>query len=172
MGEHIHRNTKPRPSVLATAQANSVMRSIEMNVIIIAACIPTIRPIFIYLGKRPGADNFRKSVRERGHSSYYYRTADVDGSKRTITGSCAACNIFNPRASRTFTGSTEAINTKSSTNDGDVIKVESRELGSRDEGIEEEWGYRRGSGVPMTNIGVDGEVDERPPGRWGEDSNV
>ena len=54
-----------------------------------------------------------------------------------------------------------------------MIKVESRELGSRDEGIvEEEWGYPRGSGVPMTNIGIDGGVDETPPKWWGEDSNV
>ena len=143
-----------------------------MNVIIIAASIPTIRPIFVYLGKGAGAENFRKSVRERGHSSYYYRTADLDGSKRTITGSREASKVFDPKALRTFTGSTEAINTKSSTDGEGVINVASRELGSRDDDIAEEWGYPKGSGVPMTNIGRDQEIGEGPPGRWGQDGNV
>ena len=148
------------------------MRSIEMNIIIIAACIPTIRPIFVFLSKGAGAENFRKSVRERGHSSYYYRTADFDGSKRTITGSCAASTTSNPGVSRTFTGSTEATNTKSSTDGGGVIQVESRELGSQDGENEEQWGYPKGSGVPMTNIGRDREEGEGAPRRFGEDSNV
>ncbi len=146
-------------------QANSLIRSIEMNVIIIAACIPTLRPIFLVLCKRPGAENFRASVRERGHSSYYYRTADFDGSKRMITGSSGTSKGFDQRASRAMTGSTEAINNKNSIDGDGVIQVESREVGSRDGEFEEEWGHTPGTGVPMTDIGRDLEVGKRGPAR-------
>ena len=123
-----------------------------MNVIIIAACIPTLRPVFLVLFRRPGADNFRASVRERGRSSYY-RASESDGSKKTTKGSIISSKAFD-RASRAMTGSTEAINNKGSTNGEGVVQVESRELGSGHEEIEEgEWGHANGSGVPMTNIG-------------------
>ena len=53
-----------------------------------------------------------------------------------------------------MTGSTEAINNKGSINGEYVVQVESRDLGSRNQEIEEgEWGHANGSGVPMTNIG-------------------
>ena len=139
-----------------------------MNVIIIAACIPTLRPIFLVLCKRPGIENFRASVRERGHSSYYYRTADSDGTKMTIIESCATSKAFDQRASRATTGITEAINSGGSVNGGDLIRVESRELGSRDGEVEEaEWGHAKGSGVPMTEIM--GNMDR---GQLGRDSEV
>ena len=133
----------------ANAVANGVICSIEMNVIIIAACIPTIRPIFLVLCKRPGAENFRASVRERGHSSYCYRTAD-DGPKKTMTGSSATYINFDQGPFQQSTSSTEAINQKHSEDGGSVIQIENKELGSRDE--DEEWEYTSGPGLPMTNI--------------------
>ena len=133
-------------------EANSLIYSIEMNVIIIAACIPTLRPVFLVLFRRPGADNFRASVRERGRSSYY-RASESHGSKKTTKGSIISSKAFD-RASRAMTGSTEAINNKGSVNGEVAVQVESRELGSRNEETEEgEWGHVNGSGVPMTNIG-------------------
>lgn len=107
---------------------------IEMNVIIIAACIPTLRPVFLMLFKRPGASNFRASVRERGHSSYYYRTSGYDKSNRMTTGFSKA---FDKRASGVANGSTEAINTGDAIDRSDAIQIESREAGSRDGEIEQ-----------------------------------
>lgn len=153
--------------------ANSPARSIEMNVIIIAACIPTLRPIFLVLFKQSGSENFRASVRERGHSSYYYRTADSDGSKHTTTGSSATTKAFDQGASRAMTGSTEAINNKTSVDNRDLIRVESREIGSRDgETGEEEWCHANGSGIPMTDILGGPESGYRDPGRMGREGEV
>ena len=144
-----------------------------MNVIIIAACIPTLRPIFLVLCKRPGIENFRASVRERGHPSYYYRTADFNDSQRTRIGSDSTDKPFDQRASQAMTGSTEAINNKSAFDGGGLIQVESRELGSRDnDGGEEEWGHARGSGVPMTNMWGDGGGRHDDSGRLGGDDEV
>lgn len=120
--------------VLANIQADSLFCRIEMNVIIIAACIPTLRPVFLILFKRPGASNFRASVRERGHSSYYYRTSGYDKSNRMTTGFSKA---FDKRASGVANGSTEAINTGDAIDRSDAIQIESREAGSRDGEIEQ-----------------------------------
>lgn len=148
--------------------ANSPARSIELNVIIIAACIPTLRPIFLILFKHPCSENLRASVRERGHSSYYYRTADSDGSKQTTTGLSGPPRAFDQRASRAMTGSTEAINNKAAIEDRDLIRVESREIGSRDgETVEEEWCHATGSGIPMTDIIGGAEAGNRDPARTG-----
>lgn len=157
---------------LAKTKADSLIDSIEMNVIIIAACIPTLRPIFLILFKLPGADNFRASVRERGHSSYYYRTADSDGSKKT-TVSRATGKAFDKRTSRAMTESAEAINTKDSIDGGGVIQVESREVGSQERETEEgEWGHANGTGVPMTNIGSCRSTVGSDSDRLGEDTLV
>ena len=153
---------------LAKTKAESLIRSIEMNVIIIAACIPTLRPIFLILFKRPGANQFRASVRERGHSSYYFRTADSDGSKNTATESSATSKAFDEGTSRAITGSAEAIN-KDSNDSGGVIQVESRELGSQEGETEEgEWGHANGTGVPMTNIGSGCSTAGSDSGRLGD----
>lgn len=142
-----------------------------MNVIIIAACIPTLRPIFLVLWKRPGIENFRASVRERGHPSYYYRTADFVDSQRTRVASGATSKPFEQRASQATNGSTEAINNKSTFEDSILIQVESRELGSRDNDVgEEEWGHAKGSGVPMTNMWGDGRGDYGESSRQSRDS--
>ena len=142
-----------------------------MNVIIIAACIPTLRPIFLVLWKRPGIENFRASVRERGHPSYYYRTADFVDSQRTRVASSATSKPFDQRASQAITGSTEAINPKSTFDGGIVIQVESRGHGSRDNEVEEEeWGHAKGSGVPMTNMWGDGREGHEDSRRLSRDS--
>ena len=144
-----------------------------MNVIIIAACIPTLRPIFLVLWKRPGIENFRASVRERGHPSYYYRTADFNDSQRTRVGSSTTSQPFDQRASQAATGSTEAINNKSAFDGGILIQVESRELSSPDNDVgEEEWGHARGSGVPMTNMWGGGRGAQGDSGRLSRDSEV
>ena len=157
---------------LATSKADSLIDRIEMNVIIIAACIPTLRPIFLILFKLPGANNFRASVRERGHSSYYYRTADSDGSKKTPRSS-AISKAFDKRTSRARTESAEAINTKDSIGDGDVIQVNSREVCSQEGETEEgEWGHANGTGVPMTNIGSGRSTVGSDSGCLGEDTLV
>ena len=154
----------------ARKQAKNLTRRIEMNVIIIAACIPTLRPIFVVLFKRPGADNFRASVRERGHSSYYYRASNTDRSKKLTTESSATNKVFDTRVSRKMTGSTEAFGNKESADDGAVIQVESREVGSQDGEIElGYWGHEDGSGVPMTNIGGNRDANECDSGRFGGD---
>ena len=172
MGEHEHCIKQAGLCVLASVQANSPARSIEMNIIIIAACIPTLRPIFLVLGKRPGAENFRASVRERGHSSYYYRSAATDGSK-TLTGSSATSKAPDRKASRAMTGSTEAINHKDGVDGGDLIQVESRELGNRDGELEEGiWGHANDSGVPMTDWVGDRNAGNRDLGRLERDSEV
>ncbi len=157
---------------LARTNTESLIRSIEMNIIIIAACIPTFRPIFLILFKRPGANHFRTSVRERGHSSYYYRTADSDGSKKTATGSSATNKASDKGTLRASTGSAEAIN-KDSNDGGGVIQVQSRELGSQDgETGEGEWGHANGTGVPMTTIGSGWSTAGSDSGRLGEDCLV
>lgn len=143
-----------------------------MNIIIIAACVPTLRPIFLVLGNRPGAENFRASVRERGRSSYYYRSAGTDGSK-TLTGSSATSKAPARKASRAMTGSTEAINHKGGVDGGELIQVESREVGNRDGDPEEEdWGQANDSSVPMTDWDGDRNTGNRDPGRLGRDTEV
>ena len=134
-----------------------------MNVIIIAACIPTFRPIFLVLFRRPGVENFRPSVLERGHPSYHYKISNSDRSKKTTTES----EIFDKRASRAMTGSTEAIVNNKSADGGSLIQVESRQVGNQqDEDIEEgEWGHTHGSGVPLTNLGSERSTQEGEFGR-------
>ena len=144
-----------------------------MNVIIIAACIPTLRPIFLVLCKRPGIENFRASVRERGHPSYYYRTADFNDSQKTRVGSGAIGKPFDQRASHAVTDSTEAINNKSAFDGGMSIQVESRELGSLDKDVgEEEWGHAKGSGVPMTSMWGHRRGGSGDSGRMASDNEV
>lgn len=137
-----------------------------MNVIIIAACIPTFRPIFLVLFRRPGAETFRSSVRERGQHSFHYRNSKSDRSKKTTTES----EIFDKRASRVTTGSREAIINDKSADGGGVTQVESREVGNQDEDAEEgEWGHTHGSGVPLTNLGSERDTLEGEFGRLTQD---
>ena len=47
-----------------------------MNVIIFAACIPTLRPLVLTLFNQPGASAYRPSALARRQRSSYYRTGD------------------------------------------------------------------------------------------------
>ena len=72
-----------------------------------------------------------------------------------------------------MTGSTEAIIDNKSTDGGGVIQVENREVGSQDGEIEEgEWGHTHGSGVPMTNLGNERDIQEEESGRLTPDASV
>ena len=52
-----------------------VLNSVEINVVIMAACVPAIRPLYLILFHRPGAEHYRKSSRQkpsyRRHFSWY-----------------------------------------------------------------------------------------------------
>ena len=72
-----------------------------------------------------------------------------------------------------MTGSTEAIINNKSADEGDVIHVESRDVGNQDDDNEEgEWGHTHGSGVPLTNLGSERDTPERKFGRLTEDDLV
>ena len=117
-----------------------------MNIIIIAACIPTLRPIFLLLSGRPGASQFRFN-RNRRHSSYK-QAPDSNDSKPLTIGSAGVTKAF-PNAPQ---------NSKWSDTDGTItsettIHVVSRECESQDnERGEIEWEHARGSGVPLSRI--------------------
>ncbi len=55
---------------------------IEMNVIIIAACIPTLRPLCLVIFKRPDGDAYRLSATKYKHSSYQ-KTPDSNDSSQS-----------------------------------------------------------------------------------------
>ena len=117
---------------------------IEMNVIIIAACIPTLRPIFLILFKRPGASNFR-SQGNRRHSSYK-KTADSNDSKPLTIGSTGATTKAFPSApANSKWSATDTTSTNTTT-----IHVFSRECDSQgNETVEGEWGQARETGMPL-----------------------
>lgn len=48
----------------------------EMNVIIIAACIPILRPIYLILFSKPGASHYGSRPSKNHRNSHYKRTAD------------------------------------------------------------------------------------------------
>lgn len=116
---------------------------IEMNVIIIAACIPTLRPIFLILFRRPGASNFG-SNRNRHHSSYK-KTPDSNDSRPLTIGSSGATKAFPNAPANSKWSDTDGTSTNTMT-----IHVFSRECESQDNEVEErEWGQTRDSGMPL-----------------------
>jgi len=52
-----------------------------MNIIIIAACIPTLRPLCLVLFRRPEGDAYRLSPSKHKRSSYYKTPASNDSSE-------------------------------------------------------------------------------------------
>jgi len=120
-----------------------------MNVIIIAAYIPTLRPLFLILFRRPGADHYLEQ--RRPHSSYQ-KTGESNDTNPTAVDSRAPSRV-EERTTVSSGASTRSINNKRSIMVDDVIHVESRELesrkGSSDEG---EWGHAKGTGVPLHEI--------------------
>ena len=113
-----------------------------MNVIIIAACIPTLRPIFLILFKRPGASKFRSN--QNRHSSYK-RTADSNDSKPLTIGSSGATKAFPSVPANSKWSDADATSTINTT-----IHVFSRECESQDnETTEPEWDHARETGMPL-----------------------
>lgn len=128
-----------------------------MNVIIIAACIPTLRPLYLIIFRQPGAEYYVGGSRQRQQASY---------AKATDYNNLGSTNKSNNRGStirgKPLTGRTKVSsmgNQKSVDDDRaimveDTIFVESRELRGTDvEGQEEvQWG-QRGQAVLMTDMG-------------------
>jgi len=120
-----------------------------MNVIIIAACIPTLRPLFLVLFSRPGSEHYC----ERRHHSSYHRTGESNDTVPTVVGSTAPSKVYDRRTTVSSGASTKSIHNKRSIMVNDDILVESRELESRGGSSEEgDWGHAKGSGVPLHDI--------------------
>ena len=114
-----------------------------MNVIIIAACIPTLRPVFLMLFSRPGASAFG-SKRNRRHTSYK-KSPDSNDSKPLTIGSAASTKAF-PNAP----ANSKWSNTDCTSTDATTIHINSRECESQDNEIDEgEWGRAREPGMPL-----------------------
>ena len=114
-----------------------------MNVIIIAACIPTLRPVFLMLFSRPGASAFG-SKRNRRHSCYQ-KTPGSNDSKPLTIGSTAATKAF-PNAP----ANSKWSNTDCTSTDATTIHITSRECESQDNEIDDgEWGHAREPGMSL-----------------------
>ena len=134
---------------LDVCESLPVIHRIEMNIIIIAACIPTLRPLFLILFKHKGSSQYR-SGRDRRHSSYQ-KAADSNDTK-PLTVASTGPNAFANH------GINAPQNTKWSHTDGTIsttsMPVSNRDGGSQDDDMnEEEWGHSRGNGVPLSEIG-------------------
>ena len=127
-----------------------------MNVIIIAACIPTLRPLFLILFKRPGASRFPLS-RNRRHLTYRKTSNSSDPNPPTV-GSVGAHKAFGGHNRYSSAAGINAPqNTQFSGTDGTItstttIRVYSREVDLQDDREEGEWGHVKGSGVPLSQI--------------------
>ena len=124
-----------------------------MNVIIIAACIPTLRPIFLVLLKRPGASEFRASGRNRANASYL-KNGDTQEANPATRMSTTSTKAFGRPKRVSSTASTKTMNNKNSIFVSESIRVESRDVDSRDGyGNDVEWGHAKADGVPLSEIG-------------------
>ena len=77
--------------------------SIEMNVIIIAACIPTLRPLFLVLFNQPGASHYRPSLLEK-RSRSYQKTPDSKDSSGSSSHLSRGSTLFNIVGGKAFDG--------------------------------------------------------------------
>ena len=157
-----------------------------MNVIIIAACIPTLRPLFLILLRRSTPSDFRPSHQNR-HSSYFKHpssdpTSGSSNQHPPTIGSHAskalsnANKAFDLYRTHTATHSTESTRildkqtAETSSNKNSIlvcesICVESREVRSPSDDLadeEREWGMVRGrQGVPLSEIGRPRELSPK-----------
>ena len=138
-----------------------------MNVIIIAACIPTLRPLVLILFNRATPSDF---LSHRRHSSYP-QTEPTTTAAKSSRGSKAFDKYPITRdLTRTSTDSRKSLSSKTKERTSknsilveETICVETRELHSSDserKGEEREWGGR-GRGVPMGRIGEPSPRRER-----------
>ena len=155
---------------------------IEMNIIIIAACIPTLRPLFLILLRRSTPSDFLPSRQNRQSYQKHPSSDPISGSSKQshpTVGSRAskvlsnANKAFDAYRNHTATGSTdstrgldqkgpEALSNKNSILVSETIRIESREVRSGSEGNSEderEWGRAGGvQGVPLSEIGKPREI--------------
>ena len=134
-----------------------------MNVIIMAACIPTLRPLFRVIFRRPSVSQYQSSGRNRRHSSYQ-RTPGSNDTKNLTARSAAPTKAFGAHKTR-FSGgagakapqNTKFSDTNCTISSTTTVRVYSREVRSREEeGEEGEWGHSKGSGVPLSTINWSG----------------
>lgn len=125
---------------------------IEMNVIIIAACIPTLRPVYLVLFNRPGANQFRANA-SPPHYTSYIRSSDSSAARMNHK-STSSNQAFQELASN---ASTRSINVgKDGVVAEDSVQIENREGGGREEG-EGQWGHRIGTWVALSEVRRDAE---------------
>ena len=60
------------------ASAPQVLYRVEFNTVIIAACIPTLRPLFLVLFKRPGWEHYRRRKLSGPSSGSHERQKRID----------------------------------------------------------------------------------------------
>ncbi|KAL8895851.1 MAG: hypothetical protein Q9207_007983 [Kuettlingeria erythrocarpa] len=127
---------------------------IEMNVIIIAASIPTLRPLFLVLLGRPAGSQYRSGASSRRRYSQYLRTS---GSNQPGN---PASHISGVVANKAFDSTTELHTITSDRTRGNTImvnrevRVESGESaidgGRNVKKVEGQWGY----GEKLQNVRV------------------
>lgn len=128
----------------------------EMNVVIIAACIPTLRPLYLIIFKQPGAEYYVGGSRQRQQASYA-KGNDYGNSRLNIKSNTRTSNI----------GGKMVADDKRSMLVQDSIYVESRELRSSERETEEELQRRRrGDDMQMTDMGrnTDNEIGRSTKG--------
>ena len=133
-----------------------------MNVIIIAACIPTLRPLCLLVFNRPSASQYRPSL-ARQRSSYHKALDSDNSSGHPSDGGTSHVNgnIQNRSPDRTAPRSPSAVKKgfyerkrNNSILVDQVMPVESTELGSRDNDVElgdgaDVWSQVSGTRVPL-----------------------
>ena len=136
----------------------------EMNVIIIAASIPTLRPLYLIIFKRPGAENY--GAKSHKPTSYARATEYSNLSAKHKSNNAGskgdAGKIVSSMAGK------KAMDDNGSILVQDDVFVGSRELKSNDRESQEElhWG-QRGDAVLMSDIITPAEGERRygPKGR-------
>lgn len=148
-----------------------------MNVIIIAACIPTLRPLFLILFKRASSSDFASHRRQSSYHKHPSSTDPKSSSANPPTVGSRGSKAFDKypitrELTRTSTDSQRSLSgkkdvertSKNSILVEETICVESREIHTSDssqgEG-EREWGSSSssrgrgglGTGVPLSEMG-------------------
>ncbi|KAL8794419.1 MAG: hypothetical protein Q9195_003006 [Heterodermia aff. obscurata] len=150
---------------------------IEMNVIIIAACIPTLRPLFLIICKRATASDFLSQRRQSSYHNHPSSSTDPtkSGNQHPPTIGSRGSKAFDKypitrELTRTSTDSQKSLSSKKARTSKNSILVEesicveTRELHSFDDGAggneTKEWGApssptrgRAAAAVPLSEIG-------------------
>ena len=68
-------NPKKSPALPPCADSND---SVEINAIIISACIPTLRPVYLILLDKPGAERYKPRMKSSFHLHSYERKRSIE----------------------------------------------------------------------------------------------